>query len=207
MTWILSIVFLLILSKEFVFVNEEILVICSFLLFLTAFFNFVGEGLGKSLDQQSEELITRINQLNSLQLKSLDNTKLIVNKITTIDKKIIPSFSYVVDRLELIKAKYDHNVSEYIKNKYTAKLNTLLVLEVDTALDTNLQKAEELFTRYLLSPSTSQLFETPPMSIKDGAISKLLKQLSFVQNVSPELVSYFAVVSFINSSVAKDLIK
>jgi len=144
MIWIISLIFLLIVSKEFVFINEEILVICSFLLFLTAFFNFVGEGLGKSLDQQADELVSKINQLNKLQLKTLENSKIIVDKITTIDKKIIPSFSYVIERIELVKTQFDANVSEYIKNKYTAKLNNLLALEIDTLLEVNLQKADEL---------------------------------------------------------------
>jgi len=207
MIWIIALISVLILSKELVFVNEEILVICSFLLFLTAFFNFAGESLGKSLDQQSDELVARINQLNSLQLKSLENSKIIVEKITTIDKKIIPSFSYVIDRVELIKNKFDNNVAEYIKNKYTAKLNTLLSFEIDTSLEVNLQRAEELFTRYLLSPSTSQLFETPPMSIKDNGVSKLQKTLGFVQNTSSDAASYLLVVSFLNTLVAKEIIK
>lgn len=207
MIWVIALISVLILSKELVFVNEEILVICSFLLFLTAFFNFAGESLGKSLDQQSDELVARINQLNSLQLKSLENAKTIVEKITTIDKKIIPSFSYVIDRVELIKNKFDNNVVEYIKNKYTVKLNTLLSFEIDTSLEVNLQRAEELFTRYLLSPSTSQLFETPPMSIKDNGVSKLQKTLGFVQNTSSDAASYLLVVSFLNTLVAKEIIK
>lgn len=55
-----------ILSKEALFVNEEILVILSFLLFLTGFFNFVGESLGKSLDEQSDEILSKLNEVYAL---------------------------------------------------------------------------------------------------------------------------------------------
>jgi len=61
--YILIFIFLLLFSKEYLYINEEFLFIFSFLLFSYLVYYFVGNTLGEMLDSTGNEIRSKIKEI------------------------------------------------------------------------------------------------------------------------------------------------
>jgi len=96
MRFLLFIFFYFLISKEVIFLNEELLFILSFLLFFYFAFTLLGTTAKTFLDQRSQDFLFRSRSLLFLRLNALKKQKAIYEKGLLFDSFFVDLFSWTV---------------------------------------------------------------------------------------------------------------
>lgn len=171
--FIFSFLLISILSKEILFINEEILVIISFLLFVTIFFNYVGEIVGQSLDEQSEEYKKKLKEVYIAQLSSLEKTKLLLDNNSRIKTKVVPVYAYLINSILNTEKKVANLSSEIFKASLENKLFKLYSLKEEAKkhlLEAKKHSFNKKYVRTPVSPAEEMYFFLP--KIRDNKLGE-----------------------------------
>lgn len=178
MTVPIVIFFLLItiISKEIIFVNEEVLVILSFLLFLTGAFLFAGESLSSTLDATSSDWKNKLEELSKAQINALEKAKKIREEALKVNEKVTPLYASILALLGKVDSLSEALLEEAEKQKLELKLKQLLLEEVEIESALVSRKAEVFFTKYIKADAVEGEF-TQEIKLADVEASKFLTDI------------------------------
>lgn len=202
-------IFIAIASKEFIFINEEVLVILSFLLFLTGAFTFGSETLASSLDSTSEELKSKLENLSKAQIHALESSKKTRQEALRVSEKLIPTYASIIGFLGYIDEISEAAVQEIEKQKMDLKVKQILQQEIEVESDIMFNKAEVFFVKYLRADSIEGEFaQETKLADRQQAIF-----LNHISNFMSSLVEdknweiYFTILGYLNMQTYPNLVK
>ena len=154
--------------------------------------------MGQSLDQQAEELSSKLNELYSAQIKVLTKSKQVAEKASLISKRILPAFSFILMKVDSVSRVVDGLLEEIIKGRLLNKLLTLTALEVEASYDKAKAKGFCHFIRYLTAPLFDESQLPSPFRLKDDRLEAFLSKVNFLTlGIDNEyLRNYFALMLF-----------
>lgn len=112
--------------------------------------------MGRSLDEQAEEYKHKINEVYSIQVNSLEKSKLIVSNLSRANSKIIPVYSYLLFILSSVEDKIEKLSSELLKTKFEQKLFSLIAAEQESREAGMEAKITAFLVNYAKTPCTEQ---------------------------------------------------
>lgn len=165
-----------IISKEIIFVNEEVLVILSFLLFLTGAFLFAGESLSSTLDATSSEWKTKLEELSKAQINALEKAKKIREEALKVNEKVTPLYASILSLLGKVDSLSEALLEEAEKQKIELKLKQLLLEEIEIEASLVSRKAEVFFTKYIKADAVEGEF-AQEIKLAEAEQSKFLTDI------------------------------
>lgn len=196
-------------SKELIFVNEEVLVILSFLLFLTGAFTFGSESLASSLDATSEELKNKLESLSKAQIQALENSKKTRQESLRVREKLVPTYASIIGFLGHIDEIIEAAILEMEKQKMDLKIKQIIQQELEVEADIMFNKAEFFFAKYLRADSIEGEFEQRTQ-LADRSQAILLNNIGkFMSNIVEDKnwEIYFTILGYLNMQAYPNLIK
>lgn len=207
--FLLAVIIVAIASKELIFVNEEVLVILSFLLFLTGAFSFGSATLAESLDSTAEELKLKLEELSKAQVNALKQSKKTREEALKVTEKLVPTYASILGLLGTIDEVSEEFLIEVEKQKMDLKIKSLLQQEIEVESDIVFNKAEVFFAKYLRADSVEGEFvqETKFSDSKQSIYLNNIARFSsnLVEDKNWEI--YFTVLGYLNLQVFPQLVK
>jgi len=193
LSWFLFLgIVLALISKEILFINEELLVIFSFLLFLVLSFRFVGKIIAKMLDDRAEDLLLKLDKLFKLQVDALLSLKRSYMMLDEVSARILPLIGMSLASLTNIEDDLNKAVSDALEVICSRILVDVLFSEIDLFKEIYEHIIEEVLSQYvaisLLQESNDLEFQTGFDSAMSVQEDKLL--------VSSQ--SYFLMIILLN---------
>lgn len=122
---------IVLISKEFIYISDEFLVIFAFLIIVTLFFSKLSNVLSTTLDEYSQKISNSAKELVVLQQKILVESKEYQLDLLTLQQRIQYILSYILEQTsdisDVCDDKYITLVESYINNK----LISLLLLDIE----------------------------------------------------------------------------
>lgn len=152
------------------------------------------------MDQQSIELVNKLNNVYSEQLKALEKSQKVTLRASEITTRVLPVYSFILQSLSQVNEASNLLIDEIAKSKLEAKLTSLVVSELETAFDFTVTKSNAFLINYVLSHSiyenlsSSSFLPTPQVTNQSVAKAALLA--SFLGE--GELCNYLGLLAFLN---------
>jgi hypothetical protein len=119
------------ISKEYIYVSDEFIVILSFLIITSLFFMQLANVMSANLDEYSQKINKNAKDLVYLQQKVLLEVKLQHQDLLNLQVRIKGITAYILEELveflSLCEEKYNNIIDAYVSNK----LIILLLLDID----------------------------------------------------------------------------
>lgn len=118
---------LFILNYEFFYINAEGIFILSFLLFSFAFYYFAGDAIGSLLDETSQDISKKIQEVTKLQKATLAENKKILESLKKTQTKMVALLVLVVYIIEQKEEQELQAQGRALRNFFEKKLKVIVL--------------------------------------------------------------------------------
>jgi F0F1-type ATP synthase membrane subunit b/b' len=121
---------LIVLSKEILVFNEEILVLFAFGIFIFLVYNFAGSLISVELDARSIKIEEEFNFYKNMQQKTLSHLVSYHKKQILLSEEVKSIFLLTKNDIKVVISNYSHLFSKFLTNSIDDKLKKIVSIEL-----------------------------------------------------------------------------
>jgi len=139
---------LFILNYEFFYINAEGIFILSFLLFSLSFYYFAGDMLGNLLDETSQDISKKIQEVSKLQKAALQENKKILGSLRATQSKMAALLVVVIYLIEQREQQEEQAQKRAVRNFFEKKLKAIMLENAAVTAAFSYQAGKDIMDLY-----------------------------------------------------------